>query len=119
MLLSHEVRTARQLWNQSKRLSDPGEAAAIEAGRTVVDLGRMEIAVVGAVALRQLRTDRQSVLRILLASDSEPVRAGYAALDSAGQTRLKWNSLDPGIARWPAHADGDVCQPEGCPSLDC
>jgi hypothetical protein len=50
--LDHEIRVVRESWNRGRRIENPTEACAIDAGRTQVEWGRRAMAHLTSITLR-------------------------------------------------------------------
>ena len=66
--LDHEIKFVTELWRKSRRLDNPGEALAIDAGRANIAWGRSGVAHVAGLTRTALGWDSDRVVRTLLSS---------------------------------------------------
>jgi hypothetical protein len=66
--LDLEVKFVADVWKRAKRLENPAEALAIDAGRQGVEWGRRGISQVAAITKRVLQWDDQRIVRTMLSS---------------------------------------------------
>lgn len=86
--LDHEIGMVRESWNRGRRISNPTEAFAIEAGRAQVEWGRRAMAHVSSIALRTTAMGDGALKALLNAGRERAARAfGFAQNQIEGTKR--------------------------------
>lgn len=76
---------ALEVWKESKRLANPAEAVAIDAGRAALEWARKGLANVVGNAVSTTRWDSKRILNTLLTSENERHHGAYKAFGLSPQ----------------------------------
>ena len=78
-LADHETRAIREAWDKARRLENPAEALAIDAGRRALDWSRQGLAHVAGIAAAVTGWQPERVLRAVRSSPEDHIRRGATA----------------------------------------
>lgn len=86
--LDHEIGMVRESWNRGRRIDNPTEAFAIEAGRAQVEWGRRAMAHLSSITLRATAMGDSALKALLNAGRERAARAfGFAQNQIEGTKR--------------------------------
>ncbi|SEN09934.1 hypothetical protein SAMN02800694_2768 [Luteibacter sp. UNCMF331Sha3.1] len=76
--LDHEIRVVRESWNRGRRIENPTEAFAIEAGRSQVEWGRRAMSHLSSITLRTTAMGEGALKALVSAGREKAAKAfGY------------------------------------------